>query len=246
MKQILTLIFALSTLAIFAQIPTWDEWEKQAKTNKKLLPEYGHQIKTEAEIDADEKFISSIMAMDQFEGDRHAASNHLIQLGFNYLYMQDLFTAMSRFNQAYLLDSTNSDIYWGYGAVYMTLGNFELGKQQYEAGLIIDSVNTHLLTDLSTYYMEQYLAFIAMPENEYVKNPKELAAQSIDSALYCLNKSYKIDPRNENTVYKLSTVCYYAGDCENAWKYYDECRALGGRPITDEYTKDLKKKCKKN
>ena len=35
---------------------------------------------------------------------------------------------MYRFNQAYLLDSTNTDIYWGFGGVYMTLGDFENAK----------------------------------------------------------------------------------------------------------------------
>ena len=66
------------------------------------------------------------MSQEQFKDDKTAASDYLIKLGFNYMYKRDLKTAMYRFNQAYLLDSTNSDIYWGYGAIYMTLGNFEL------------------------------------------------------------------------------------------------------------------------
>jgi Tfp pilus assembly protein PilF len=245
MKQIFTLILAVITLTTFGQSSSWDEWEKESETNKRLLPKYGNQVKSEEEKKSDQKFVEEIMTQEQFKGDKRAASNHMIQLGFNYMYRRDLKTAMYRFNQAFLLDSTNTDIYWGYGAIYMTLGNFELGKQQYIEGLSIDSTNAHLLTDLSTYYMEQYFAMIMMPENEYVKNPKEQARENLDSAINYLKKSYQIDPKDENTLFKLSTVYYYADDCENAWKYYDECKKLGGRPITESYTKDLKKKCKR-
>lgn len=60
-----------------------------------------------------------------------------------------------------------------------------------------------------------------------------------------MTKSYTIDAKDQNTTYKLS-ICYWLkGNCDNAWKYFEECKALGGRPITEEYTKDLKKRCKR-
>ena len=93
--------------------------------------------------------------------------------------------------------------------------------------------------------MEQYNIMKTMPENKFVQNPEEQAQENIDSAIYYLKKSYQLDPKNENTLFKLSTVYYYTDDCENAWKFYDECMILGGQAITDSYKKDLKKKCKK-
>ena len=247
MKLILIIILTFITLTkSFGQSSSWDEWEKESSINKNLLPKYGNKKKSDAEKESDEKFIKQVMAQEKFDNDKRAASNYLIQLGFNYIYRRDLKKAMYRFNQGYLLDSTNTDIYWGYGAIYMTLGNYELGKEQYIQGLSMDSTNTHLLTDLSTYYFEQYFALITMLKNETVKNPKEQAKENLDSAIYYLQKSYQIDPIDENTLFKLSTVYYYTEDCENAWKYYNECKKLGGRPITESYTKDLEKKCKKN
>jgi hypothetical protein len=60
-----------------------------------------------------------------------------------------------------------------------------------------------------------------------------------------MTKSYKLDPTDQNTTFKLSNLYWNKGDCDNAWKYYDECKALGGRPITDAYPKYLEKKCKR-
>ena len=152
---------------------------------------------------------------------------------------------MYRFNQAYLLDSNNTDIYWGYGAVYMSLDRYATAQEQYLEGLQLDATNTHLLTDYGTYFMGQYFAMIETPTSEAIVNSKQQADSYLDSALNYMNKSFQLDPKDQNTAYKLSTTYYYKGDCSNAWKYFDDCKKLGGRPITEEYTKDLKKKCKR-
>lgn len=174
------------------------------------------------------------MALPQFKS-RREASKHLIGLGFQYYYRQDLKTAMYRFNQAYLLDTTNTDIFWGYGAVYMAFGQYEMAKEQYETGLAIDPSNTHLITDLATYFMEYFYLMFHMPPNDMVKDPKSEARNYLDSAIFHLTRSYKLDTKDVNTVFKLS-VCYWnIEDCNNAWKYYDEAMVLGGRPVTKEY-----------
>ena len=226
----------------FSQI-SFEEWEAESKTNRRLLPKYGYLRKSEAEIKSDSDYVKQMMAMPQFKN-RREASNHLIGLGFQYYYRGDLKTAMYRFNQAYLLDTTNTDIFWGYGAIYMAMGKYELSKNQYDEGLSIDSLNTHLLTDLGTYYMGQFYFTSEMPPNDIVKDPKKEARRHLDSAIVILSKSYKIDPRDVNTVYKLSISYWNMESCAQAWKYYDEAMALGGKPITKEYTRDLEKRCK--
>lgn len=245
MKSLLfTTISLIFTIASLAQ-PAFDKWEAESKINKRLLPRYGHIPKTVQEIKSDSDYVKQILALPQFKN-RREASNHMIGLGFNYYYRPDFKTAMYRFNQAYLLDSTNTDIFWGYGAIYMAFGQYELARTQYSIGLSIDSTNTHLLTDMGTYFMEQYFVVALMPENDMVKEPKAEAKRYMDSALHYLTKSYLLDTKDVNTTYKLS-ICYWnIEDCNNAWKYYDLTIALGGRPITEEYTKDLKKRCKRN
>ena len=144
---------------------------------------------------------------------------------------------MYRFNQAYLLDSTNTDIYWGFGAVYMTLGDYSKAEKQYLEGLAINPDNTHLLTDYGTYFMAQYYGLQPID--------KKGALTNLEKAIDYLTKSYNLDPKDQNTTFKLS-ICYWnKGDSDNAWKYYDICKELGGQPITEDYTKDLMKKCKR-
>ncbi len=235
MKQLLTLLFLALAMQASGQAMSSRDWEEQAKTNIRLLPRYGGVQKTEEQKAIDRKFIDETMKGLQYMGDRREASNDLITTGFSYIGKNDLKTAMYRFNQAYLLDSTNSDIYWGYGAVYMGLGALEKARQLYSAGLAADPKNTHLLTDYGTYYMAQYYGVQSVDERS--------AQANLDSALNYLNRSYAINPKDENTAFKLSVSYWLKGDCDAAWRYYKACKTLGGLPITDEYTSDLSARC---
>ena len=48
-------------------------------------------------------------------GDHKKASEYYVSKGWEYFYDNDDETSMKRFNQAWLLDNTNSQIYWGFG-----------------------------------------------------------------------------------------------------------------------------------
>ncbi len=121
MKFLLFIVFGFFlTVVSFAQ-PSFDSWEAESKTNKRLLPRYGHLPKRSEEIKSDSDYIRQMMLLPQFKT-RREASNHMIGSRFPILLSADFKTAMYRFNQAYLLDSTNTDIFWGYGAIYMAFG----------------------------------------------------------------------------------------------------------------------------
>jgi len=233
MRTVLALAISFFALTAFGQQMTLEQWNEEAKTNIRLLPKYGYAEKTEAQQESDQEFIETSLKQDSTH---RKASDHLISLGFRYLY-RDVKTAMYRFNQAYLLDSTNTDIYWGFGAVYMTLGDYSRAAEQYLEGLAIDPDNTRLLTDYGTYFMAQYYGMEPID--------KARALTHLETAISYLTKSYNLDPTDQNTTFKLS-ICYWnKGDCGNAWKYYDICKEHGGQPITEDFTKDLMKKCKR-
>lgn len=234
MKKILTSTLLVLTSTLFGQKITEKEWNELASTDKRLLPKYGHLPKTSDEKKADKEFIQTILTSDTTN---KKGSEHLINLGFNYLYKGDLKTAMARFNQAYLLDSTNTDIYWGYGGVYMTLGNNNKAKAQFALGLSINPKNKNLLLNYGTCFLSSYY--------ELKSTAKDNALNCLDSAIVYFKKSYTLDSKDQNITHRLS-ICYWnKNDCENAWKYYDECKVLGGRPITTDYTNALQNKCKR-
>jgi Tfp pilus assembly protein PilF len=237
MRFFLPLTLALLTSTSFGQQMTSDDWKQQSKTNIRLLPKYGLVKKTEHQKESDKKFISDTIEQEQFKGNNKNASNHMIMLGFTYLNRGDSKTAMYRFNQAYLLDSTNVEIYWGYGAFFMSIGSYGEAAMQYVEGLKLEPTNTHLLTDYGTYFMAQYYGLQPIDKTEALMN--------VDSAISYMTRSYKLDKGDMNTTYKLSICSWLKGDCDNAWQYYDECKALGGQPITEGYTNDLTKKCRR-
>jgi hypothetical protein len=213
----LSLILLQSTLVNCQQL-TLSQWNEEARTNIRLLPNYGYAVKTKPQLEADSEFVS--VTLPRFSTKR-LASEHLVDLGFKYIY-QDIKTAMYRFNQAYLLDSTNSDIYWGYGAVYMTLEDYPLAKKQYQEGLVVDAKNTRIMTDYGTYFMSQGL---------------------VDSAIQYLSASYQLDSQNQNTSFKLAAAYFYKDDCKNALYYYQKCKSLGGKPISNDFVEAFKQKC---
>src|SRR5690606_8874182 len=125
-KSILILGLCIISIAPFAQNLTFEHWQNESRQNKGLLPRYGDSKKSKEEIESDRAFEKKVM--ESFEH-REDASNHMIDLGFQYLYRGDPRTAMYRFNQAYLLDRENPYIYWGYGAVYMFFERFDLARE---------------------------------------------------------------------------------------------------------------------
>jgi len=142
MKKFKTLLVLIALIAVVScdnntdiskevdAIMTWEQWKKESTTDIRLLPKYGHVEKTEKQKESDKVFIETILKQDSTH---RKGADRFIRLGFNYLYRDDVKTAMYRFNQAYLLDSTNTDIYWGYGGVYMALGQYQKAKEQYKA-----------------------------------------------------------------------------------------------------------------
>ena len=117
----------LLSLSAFGQQISWEEWETESKTDIRLLPKYGNVEKTEKQNAADKAFIETMLKHDS---SLRKASNRFINLGFQFLYKNDIKTAMYRFNQAYVLDPTNTDVYWGFGAIYMSLGQYKKVKSK--------------------------------------------------------------------------------------------------------------------
>jgi tetratricopeptide (TPR) repeat protein len=231
--RLLIILTFFTSLNVFGQQMTLEEWNRQAETNIRLLPKYGLITKTAEQKASDESLISDMLSKGFT---RRQASEQFIDLGFKYLY-KDIKTAMYRFNQAYLMDSTNIDIYWGFGGVYMTLGDINRAKEQYEIGLSKDANNSKIITDLATCYMIDY----------YELSPidSEKAKLKLNTAIELFTKSYKIDKKNQNTLFKISACYYNMKDCENALKFYNECMKLGGEPITEEYKAAMKVACEK-
>jgi tetratricopeptide (TPR) repeat protein len=94
------------------------------------IPEYGHLEKTSDLKEADQKFIR--MAREQY-GD--SASYIYAQYGWNCIRNRQARVAIRRFNQSWLLDSTNYKPYWGFAVALGKLGKYEESIHYYEIAL---------------------------------------------------------------------------------------------------------------
>jgi tetratricopeptide (TPR) repeat protein len=228
MKHLIILVLTILSFTSCAQQANYSNWKEEAKSNIRLLPKYGNAIKTKEQKAADEELIRSYLKQ---EGTHRKASELLVKLGFDYLYKSDIKTAMYRFNQAWLLDPKNENAFWGFAAIYFTFGDFDAALKQHEEGLLLNPASSNILTDKATVYLTRH----------YSSSKKE----DLDLAIQLFKQSYAITPTNQNTLFKLSVAYFVSQDCANAWKYYNECKKLGGDPITAEYTDALNKNCKK-
>ena len=83
------------------------------------LPMYGEREKNEAMKTSDADFIASF----ETKGiSREEAAKQVIPLAWSYFGKRDAATAMSRFNQAWLLDPENGDAYHGFALVTSVRG----------------------------------------------------------------------------------------------------------------------------
>ncbi|PWS26520.1 hypothetical protein DHW03_17235 [Pedobacter yonginense] len=224
----MTLLFlVVSFLSFGQQQGNYSDWKIQSKSEIRLLPKYGNVIKSEAQKKADQELIETYLTQ---QGTHRKASDMLVSLGFKYLYQGDLKTAMFRFNQAWLLDPTNENSFWGFGAIYATFGDNTLALKQYDEGLVLNPKSTNILTDKATIFLAKY-----------ADSNKD---KDFNDGVKLLQQSYSINPKYANTLFKLSTAYYVKKNCVNALRYYRECKNVDSRLITKEYSDAITALCK--
>ncbi|MBP5441127.1 MAG: hypothetical protein J6Y14_09535 [Fibrobacter sp.] len=118
-----TIISVLSIIALVgcASAP------RQRSINE--IPEYGNQPKSPEMLQADQQFLNKVQGKEQ------EAFEHLMNVGWSFFQRGDIGTAIKRFNQAWLIDSTRYESYWGFAAAEGRLNNLKTSKLYYEKAL---------------------------------------------------------------------------------------------------------------
>jgi len=220
-------ILVLFSISTSAQQISYADWQKEAQTDSRLLPKYGGLAKTQEQVDEDAAFTKTALAE---LGTARKASDYMVKNGFDFLAKGDPKNAMYRFNQAWLLDPTNENVFWGFGGVYFLLNDHAKALELYTEGLVINPKSANIMIDMATIGLSRFNAN---------KDENELTA-----SINLLKMAYEIDPSSQTLLFKLSICYYFKGDCANAIRYYDECKKLGGKTLTEAYTKALAAKCK--
>ncbi|MCT2561067.1 tetratricopeptide repeat protein [Chryseobacterium herbae] len=234
MKNIILILILFFSLFCSAQKQRFESWKNMADNDISLQPEYGAVKKSEEQIKADNEFKNEVLK--KFNSPEEA-SKKMVETGFGYIYEKgDFMTAMKRFNQAFLFNKNNADIYYGYGTIYFNLGAYEEAREQFNKGLKINPDHSEMLTDYGTTYLGDF--YESADKTNASENEKLWTA-----AENYFNRSLKINNKNSNTIYKLSIVSMYLKKCEQAQKYFKMAQEMGNPNITERFENELKKTC---
>lgn len=121
--KISTVISALSIIALIGCAGG----PRQRSINE--MPEYGNQPKSPELLQADQEFLNTV------KGKEKESFDHMMNVGWSFFQRGDIGTAIKRFNQAWLIDSTRYESYWGFAAAEGRLNNLETSKHYYEKAL---------------------------------------------------------------------------------------------------------------
>jgi tetratricopeptide (TPR) repeat protein len=225
MKRHLILLLLGIPFVLSAQQYSYAQWQKEARINKRLLPKYGQLPKSKTEKEADQAFVDQAIKADTTAS---KASERMVNKGFE-LIDHDLKEAMYSFNQAYLLDSTNTNIYLGYGSVYEKLNQPQMALNYYMEGLDRDQKNGRLLMASSKQLFSTYL--------------KSKDTAHLNKAIDHWQLAKKIIPENYMIDYHLASSYLIKNDCKLAQKHYQDCINNGGAVEAYQLMTEIKSRC---
>jgi len=157
--------------------------------------------KCKGQIEDDNRFI----ALCEKSTGRKAAAEHMVMRGWQYLRSNQLDTSMMRFNQAWLLDSLNSEIYWGFGDNLGMQRKFKESLPFFERSLKLNRNNPRVWLDASTSYGN---VFGQTNDQKY-----------LDAAIDALKNAIKLDPNNPKYYSQLTSAYSYFMQKDSARKY---------------------------
>lgn len=179
-------------------------WFSQAASaqDMNLQPKYGSLAKNEAQKVADAKFIASID--DYYQGDRKKAAEDISSRGWQFLRQNNASEAMKRFNQAWLLDSTNGNALWGMAAIEAGSGKFAASLKLFaEAERFVGND-----MDFSVDYAMTVGVAGVQTKNEVL----------IKDALGRFARLYEMAPQHTLNLQNWAITLFYVGHYAEAWK----------------------------
>ena len=189
------------------------------------LPMFGHVKKCKEQIDSDHDFLKQ--CDKQFKNRKEAAKFH-VDKGWEYFYKNQFETSMMRFNQAWLLDSLNADIFWGYGNLLgLNNRNFKESLVYLEKSLKMNPDNARVWESTSTSYGQLF----------FETKDINLLNTSIDY----LKTSIKLEPNNARAYGQLTASYSYFMKKDSARKYLKITDKLDPSAVNPEVRKILSK-----
>jgi len=155
-------------------------------------------------------------------GSRRAASQRFVDQGFRFYFLDDLATAMRRFNQGWLLDPENPGVYYGFMAVLNDREeNCEarkMGERAFELGLEKKAIALADAGRMNALCVAQDQTLDDDTKSAFIKKSSEYYTQAL-----------LVEPNSAYVYGSWATAAYWLGDYESAWRYVKLERKHGGK-----------------
>lgn len=164
----------------------------------------------------DEKLIADVSK--EF-GNREKGSDAFIDQGIRFYRMDNVSLAMKRFNQAWLLDPSNPNVFWGFALVYHDQGENCKAKEMIDRGVSLNLSRPMALADAGRIYTLCGASNTALDEKTkslYFEKSEEL-----------YKKASATSPNNEYVYGSWATAYYWRGDYEHSWEMVKKALSLG-------------------
>lgn len=169
---------------------------------------------------ADENFIAEVT---QHFGSREKASQIWVAQGFRFYQQDKLGMAMRRFNQAWLLNPSNPEVYAGFGSVLHDQGsNCEAMKMMDKALSLNPPSFQGIYPDAA-----RIKTLCAVSNKTFTSQEKEALIEESE-ALY--KKAEQVEPNKGYLYGSWATAYYWRGQYSDAWNMVAKQRAVGNTP----------------
>jgi len=179
---------------------------------------------------ADEKLIADTT---RHYGSREKASEAFVRNGFAYYGRDDLANAMRRFNQAWLLDPNNPEVYFGFGAVLHDAGKYCVASIQFDKAASFGRYIQDMLPDFA-----RVLVLCAVKDKSLSESAKKAMFDRADS-LY--GEALSKEPNKGYVHASMSSAFYWREKYSEAWRAVKDARASGGR-VPEQFLRMLRDK----
>ncbi|WP_113651555.1 tetratricopeptide repeat protein [Pedobacter namyangjuensis] len=196
---------------------------QDCKEGNNLLPMYGGLPKCDQQLKADKDFFAFV---DTKFDSRSSASLSYAKLGWDYFYKNDLETSMKRFNQAWLLDSLNANVYWGFGNLLGRQQQFQVSIPHFEKSLKLKPNNSKVYESIASSYGQ---LFASSQKREF-----------LDKAVDALKKADALDRSNARILSQLTSAYSYFKQKDSAIKYLKLTDKIDPKAINPQVRKLLK------
>lgn len=220
-KNILTNAFLLTTVFLL----NYNSPQQDCPKGINLLPMYGEVKKCEAQIKSDEDFLA--LCDKQFKSRQEGAQKY-VEKAWGYFYDNDTETSMKRFNQAWLLDKNNAEVYWGFGNLTGMKKDFRKSVSLFKKSLKLNPQNPKVYESISTSYSQVFYE---------TKNQ-----QYLDSTVISLKNAIKFDSNNAKYYGSLAGAYSYYTQKDSVRKYIKITDQLDPKMINAEIRKIAGKK----